>query len=73
MTYLIIYLIGFIATWIVLKWWRNQDREYYNTWGDIIFCFFISLFSLFWLLVAAILITVSLSKNNKLPKPPKWL
>lgn len=73
MKYLIIYLMGVIATWGVLKWWRNLDKEYYNTWGDIIFCVVFSLFSLAGLVISVVFIIVSLGNNNKLPKPPKWL
>lgn len=73
MIYLIIYLIGFVATWIVLKWWRNKNLDVYTEWIDILASFLFSLFSWLGFTICVIVILIQLLNENNVPKPPKWL
>jgi RsiW-degrading membrane proteinase PrsW (M82 family) len=70
MKYLIIYLIGFIITYIICKITRNQSKE--NTWKDVFITFLISLFSWVGVIIIIIIYLVwYINKNCK--NPPKWL
>jgi len=73
MIYLIIYLIGFIAVWFLLKWWRNKNPHVYDSWGDIAVSFIFSLFSWLGFIVGGIIILRVQYDKDDLPKPPKWL
>jgi hypothetical protein len=66
-----IYLFGFLACYILLKYLRNQLFE--NTWSLVFLSISISLLS--WIGLALILIIMGiLYLVNKLDsEPPKWL
>lgn len=72
MIYLIIYLIGFVATWILCKIMRLKE-EGQDDWIDIKISFIISLFSVFGFIILLWLLISEYFKTIKLPKPPKWL
>lgn len=65
---LIIYLAGFIATYIITKLIRNKARC--NEWSDIIATFLVSLFS--WIGVFIFFLCYLTSIKNNI-KPPKFL
>ena len=64
---LIIYLVGFLSTYILIKHIRNKQTE--NEWHDVLWTFVNSLLS--WVSFISLLIAY-VSKNNN-TKPPKWL
>ena len=62
---LTIYLVGFVATYLLCKYIRTE-----NTWGDIYSCLFWSIFS--WLGFLVILFVILLDYIER-KEPPKWL
>ena len=76
MIYLVIYLSGVIATYVLLKWSRNRLNQ--NTWEDVIVTIFVSLFSwiAFTLLGLGIikkLLSTLIKHIIEKTEPPKWL
>jgi hypothetical protein len=73
MIYLMIYLTGFVASFLLLKIGRDKEEE--RTWSEILFDTFVSLFS--WVAILAIFICYIIEYirniDSNLPKPPKWL
>lgn len=70
--WLIIYISGFIATYLMCKSIRN--KAYQNGWGDVGATIFASLFS--WgtiVLMLGLVGFVFLSETIKVKNPPKWL
>ena len=69
--YFIIYIIGFLVSYLILKYFREQTFN--STWNTVILTFLISLLS--WLSVAIVLgLSGILYLVNKLDsEPPKWL
>ena len=63
--YLIIYLIGFIVSYVILKRLRGA-----NEWLDILSTFFISCF---WPIAVPLGLLIVLSEMSRNIKPPKWL
>jgi len=73
-TPVIIYIIGIIPTYIIIKLWRNQVDA--NGWLDVLLTLFFSLMSYIALVIfLAFYLDIKYdgSTSNKLPKPPKWL
>lgn len=62
---LTIYLVGFVATYLLCKYVRNE-----NTWEDVFACLFCSALS--WLGFLLILCVVLLDYIKR-KEPPKWL
>lgn len=69
----IIYIVGFIASWIIIKQVRNEVED--NTWKGVALTFFICIFSWIIVIIAAADHYDDIWKyiDEKLPKPPKWL
>ena len=68
----IIYISGFILTYLFCKWLRNQNDE--NTWGDVGATLFVSIFSWGAIIVFGIpLVVIGLVETIKVKNPPKWL
>ena len=68
----IIYISGFILTYLFCKWLRNQNDE--NTWGDVGATLFVSIFSWGAIIVLGIaLVVIGLVETIKVKNPPKWL
>ena len=67
----VIYLIGFVITYLFLKYldWEQDS----NDWSDIFARFFVSLFSWIAVFLIVILLIFSLFEYLKNTKPPKWL
>ena len=68
----IIYISGFIVTYLMCKWLRNQNDD--NTWGDVGATWFASLFS--WIAIIVLAVTLGvifLVETIKVKNPPKWL
>lgn len=68
----IIYISGFVVTYLMCKWLRNQNDD--NTWGDVCATWFASLFS--WGAIAFTIIALGvivLVETIKVKNPPKWL
>jgi biotin transporter BioY len=68
----IIYISGFIVTYLVCKWIRNKIGN--NTWRDVGATIFASLFS--WIMIIGMLVGIGvifLKETAKLKNPPKWL
>jgi hypothetical protein len=68
----IIYISGFILTYLMCKWLRNKDND--NTWGDVDATIFASIFS--WVAIIAFLVCIGviiLVEMVKVKNPPKWL
>jgi uncharacterized membrane protein len=70
---IIIYAIGFIVNWIIIKKARGSNEEY-NNWSDVFLTLLIAITSWIGFLILAFLfigliIIVKLSDA----KPPKWL
>lgn len=68
----VIYISGFIVTYLMCKWLRNKDND--NTWGDVGATIFTSMFS--WIAIIAGLVCIGvifLIETVKLKNPPKWL
>ncbi len=68
-TLIILYIIGFIITYILCKHYRGKDEEN-NTWQDVAITFIVSICSFIGL--AAILI-IALIYTDFTSKPPKYL
>jgi hypothetical protein len=68
---IVIYVLGFLCCYILLKYLRNQLFE--NTWSLVFLAISISLLS--WIGLALILIIVGISYliNKMDSEPPKWL
>lgn len=68
----IIYISGFILTYLMCKWLRNKAED--NTWGDVGATIFASIFSwgaiVFMVLGLGVII---LNETIKAKNPPKWL
>jgi hypothetical protein len=68
----IIYISGFILTYLMCKWLRNKAED--NTWGDVGATIFASIFSwgaiVFMVLALGVII---LNETIKAKNPPKWL
>jgi hypothetical protein len=68
----IIYISGFILTYLIYKGLRNKDND--NTWGDVGATIFASIFSwgaiVFMVLALGVII---LNETIKAKNPPKWL
>lgn len=70
----IIYIIGFILTWIVCKKLRNVDNK--NRWSDVLLTFLFSMFSFVGLFIIAIISIVwAIINIDDIMniKPPKFL
>lgn len=68
----VIYISGFIATYLMCKWIRNKG--YQNTWGDVLATIFASLFSWGAIIVMAVALgVIVLVETIKVKNPPKWL
>ncbi len=72
----IIYLAGFLATYILCKKIRNEHPDQNNNWADVLRTIFCSMFS--WLSFAVLLMLYGVyltAKKIKIktPKPPKFL
>jgi phosphotransferase system glucose/maltose/N-acetylglucosamine-specific IIC component len=68
----IIYISGFIVTYLMCKWLRSKDND--NTWGDVGATIFASIFS--WgamIFMVLALVVIVLSETIKVKNPPKWL
>lgn len=64
---LIIYLIGFILTYLLCKHLRTE-----HTWEDVWICFFWAIFSWFGFVFVLLVILYQYIKQ-KYNEPPKWL
>jgi hypothetical protein len=68
----IIYISGFIVTYLMCKWLRNKAED--NTWGDVGATWFVSLFSwgaiIFMVVALGVIVLVETIKGKN---PPKWL
>ena len=66
---LIIYLIGYIVAYSMIKIWRNKTDL--NEWGDVYLTLAISLAS--WVTVISVIVVLwtTYTKNNN--KPPRFL
>lgn len=72
MNYTVIYFIGYILAYLSYKFFVREKDE--HSWNDIIFTFFISIFS--YSLVISVLcanIIYYFKKANFSKKGPKWL
>lgn len=68
----IIYISGFIVTYISCKLIRNNIDE--NDWGDVVTTIFLSLFSwVSFILIGVLALFEYLTETIKLKNPPKWL
>jgi hypothetical protein len=68
----IIYISGFILTYLMCKWFRNKNND--NTWGDVGGTILASLFSWVMIIGGAVCIgVIFLIETTKLKNPPKWL
>lgn len=68
----IIYISGFIVTYLMCKWLRNKDND--NTWGDVGATLFASMFS--WvamICLVCLLLVLFFVELVKVKNPPKWL
>lgn len=66
----IIYIVGFILTYILCKYIRKNS----NGWVDVFRTFFLSLFSWLALFFLSLLLMIHLiTERLKNKKPPKWL
>lgn len=62
---LIIYLIGFLVTYLLCKHLRTE-----HTWEDVWICFFWAIFSCLGFTVILFVILLEYIKSSE---PPKWL
>ncbi len=72
----IIYLAGFVATWLLCKKLRGTDLDYNNDWKDILttaICSFLSWFAFAVLLLLYGIYLLLKKTKIKTPKPPKFL
>ena len=68
----IIYISGFILTYLFCKWIRDKNND--NTWGDVGATLFVSIFSWGAIIVLSIaLVVIGLVETVKAKNPPKWL
>lgn len=68
----IIYISGFILTYLFCKWIRDKNND--NTWGDVGATLFVSIFSWVAIIVLGIaLVVIGLVETIKVKNPPKWL
>ncbi len=72
-TFGMIYCLGYIITFLVLRYWRHQNRDYKrvddkNGYGIIFVSAFLSLLS--WL---AVLVIIIIALGEIKSNPPKWL
>lgn len=68
----IIYISGFIVTYLMCKLIRNKSNE--NSWGDVGATLFVSIFSWGAIIVLSIaLVVIGLVETIKVKNPPKWL
>lgn len=68
----IIYISGFIVTYLMCKLIRNKSNE--NSWGDVGATLFVSIFSWVAIIVLGIaLVVIGLVETIKVKNPPKWL
>lgn len=68
----IIYISGFIVTYIWCKLIRNTIDK--NDWEDVFITIFLSLFSwVSFILIGVLALFVYLTETIKLKNPPKWL
>lgn len=68
----IIYISGFIVTYICCKLIRNTIDK--NDWEDVFITIFLSLFSwVSFILIGVLALFVYLTETIKLKNPPKWL
>lgn len=67
----IIYIVGFLVSYLILKYLR--DQTFNSTWTTVILTFLVSLLS--WLSVAIVLGVVGILfiLNKMDSEPPKWL
>jgi hypothetical protein len=68
----IIYISGFILTYLMCKWLRSKNNN--NTWWDVGATIFASIFS--WVAIIAFLVCIGviiLVGIVKVKNPPKWL
>lgn len=68
----IIYISGFIITYLMCKWLRNHNDD--NTWEDVGATWFASLFSWGAIIVSVVALgVIFLVETIKVKNPPKWL
>jgi len=69
----IIYISGFIATYLMCKLIRNRNNNK-NSWKDVLMTLFLSIYS--WIsftLICALALFLYLKEKITLKNPPKWL
>ena len=64
----VIYISGFILTYLFCKWLRNKKDN--NNWEDVGITIIASLFS--WVMVIVVGV-IGLVETIKVKNPPKWL
>ena len=74
-TYIIIYIIGFIVSYIIVRREKRHEFGKGYSWANVCQCILASLFSWFlvacWIIIQLVIIISKIEIKN--PKPPKFL